>query len=334
LTLCASSFVTRSFMRTVLLTGATGFIGRHVAIALAAAGYDVRCATRSLTPERTRDSVNHWVELDLERPETLPPALDGCDSAIYLVHGMGQDADYPAHERHGAEVFSAAAEAAGLRRIVYLGGVVPKTGASRHLQSRQRTGHILRSGAVQTIELRAAMVIGAGSASWIMVRDLARRLPVMVLPAWLRNVSYPIAVEDVVMGIVAALGLEKPGPQLYDLPGPERITHRDMLVRAAAAMGHRRLMLSIPLLTPRLSSYWIALVTRTDLALAKELVEGVRFDLEPSHEHLWDTIGRRPMPLDDAILCALRDEEAAVVPSEAMSSRLRIVGHSRPASAS
>lgn len=321
-------------MAVILLTGATGFIGSHVVIALAAAGYEVRCATRDAAAARTRHPDRAWVELDLEQPATLSAALAGCDAAIYLVHGMGAGhADYPAHEQIAAESFARAAADAQLRRIVYLGGVIPKRGASRHLRSREHTGQILRSGPVDTIELRAAMVIGAGSTSWSMVRDLARRLPAMVLPRWLRNVSYPVAVEDVVTGLVAALELPDTGARLFDLPGPERITHRDVLVRVAAAMGHKRLMLSVPVLTPRLSSYWIALVTRTDLAMAKELVEGVRSDLEPSHESLWDHLGCRPMALDEAIRRALRDDAVTDVPSAAMCRRLESFGvdHRAPA---
>lgn len=312
-------------MSKVLLTGATGFVGSHVAVALRAAGHEVRCATRSPERARARSPELAWVALDLEEPATIEPALTGCDAAVFLVHGMGPghgDDDYPERERAGAEAFAAAAGRVGLRRIVYLGGVVPARGASRHLRSRERTGEILRAGPTETIELRAAMVIGAGSASWVMVRDLARRLPAMVLPRWLRNTSFPIAIEDVVFGIVAALALPPAASAIYDLPGLERLTHRDMLIRAAAAMGHRRLMISVPVLTPRLSSYWIALVTRTSLAMAKELVEGVRHDLEPLDRSLWDEIGHRPMSLDDAIRRALADEAEPVVPSLAMRARL------------
>jgi len=311
-------------MAVILLTGATGFVGSHLIVALRAAGHTVRCATRSPVAARERSPELDWVTVDLLRPETLEPALAGCDAAVFLVHAMGgaQDADYPEQERLGAEAFAAAAGRAGVRRIVYLGGVVPERGASRHLRSRQRTGAILRRGPVETIELRAAMVIGAGSTSWIMVRDLARRLPAMLLPRWLRNTSYPIAIEDVVRGIVAALALP-PGPsRIYELPGRERMTHREVLVRAAAAMGHHPLLLSVPILTPRLSSYWIALVTRTSLAMAKELVEGVRYDLEPTGESLWGQIEHRPMSIDDAIRRALSDETAQVVPSPAMRARL------------
>ncbi len=297
-------------MKTILVTGATGFVGKHVVEALRAAGHRVRCATRS--PARWRASSPHleWVELDLMRPATLEPALAGCDAAVFLVHAMGPEHgdDYPERERAGAQAFATAAAAACVQKIIYLGGVVPAKGASRHLSSRERTGAILRAGPVETVELRAAMIIGAGSASWVMVRDLARRLPAMVLPRWLRNTSYPIAIADVVHGIVAALDLPRTGSRIYELPGPERVTHREVLSRAAAAMGRHRLMLSVPILTPRLSSYWIALVTRTSLSMAKELVEGVRSNLEPTGESLWSHLDHQPMPVDEAIARALAEE--------------------------
>jgi uncharacterized protein YbjT (DUF2867 family) len=314
-------------MSTILVTGATGFVGSHLIIALRAAGHRLRCGTRKPTLARSHDPDLEWVELDLLRQKTIEAALTGCDAAVFLVHAMGpgHTHDYPALERESADAFvAAAAGAAGatLKRIVYLGGVMPASGASRHLRSRQQTGEILRAGPVETIELRAAMVIGAGSASWLMVRDLAQRLPAMVLPRWLRNTSYPVAIEDVVLAVGAAIGLPPGESRIYDVPGPERVTHRDLLRRAAVAMGHKRIMVNVPLLSPRLSSYWIALVTRTRLAMAKELVEGVRHDLEPRNASLWDAIGHRPMSLDEAIAHALVDDAAEVLPSPAMRARL------------
>ncbi len=318
-------------MATILLTGATGFIGRRLAVALGAAGYEVRNASRDPEKARAREPSRTWVALDLERPETIAPALAGCDAAFYLMHGMGPGhrPDYPELEAAGATAFAGACAAASLRRVVYLGGVVPASGTSKHLASRQRTGEILRAGTTSVVELRAAMVIGAGSASWTMVRDLARRLPAMLLPRWLKNSSYPIGVEDVVAALLAALELPDTGSHVFEVPGAERVTHREMLVRTAATMGRKSLMLSVPVLTPRLSSYWIALVTRTDLAMAKELVEGVRFDLEPTESVLWERIAHAPMALDAAIRLALADDPSGDAPSPAMLERLRAIGTRR-----
>ena len=170
------------------------------------------------------------------------------------------------------------------------------------------------------------MVIGEGSASWTMVHDLAARLPAMILPRWLRNVSYPVFIDDVVAGLLGALTLECTGSLCLDIPGAERITHRDMLNRTAAAMGHDRVMVNVPILSPRLSSYWIALVTRVDLSLAKELVEGVRHNLEPGDSLAWDVIGHQPMELDRAVELALADDGADKIPTAATEARLRELG--------
>ena len=311
----------------VLLTGASGFVGSYLYEALVAGGVDVRCGTRDVRAARLRLPERTWVHLDVERPETLAAALQGCDGAFYLVHGMGQGEDYPERESQSARNFLAAAEASGVSRIVYLGGVLPQgQRVSKHLASRRDTGKILRSGSVSTIELRAAMIVGLGSTSWTMVRDLAARLPAMLLPRWLRNHSYPVAVDDVVWALLAALYSSKENSYVYDVPGPERISHRDVLQRVAALQGHTRRMINIPILTPRLSSYWIALVTRVDLDMAKELVEGVRFDLDPDEDSLWTHCEHAPMALEMGARLALDDETSSAVPSYASTRRVRAIG--------
>jgi hypothetical protein len=170
------------------------------------------------------------------------------------------------------------------------------------------------------------MIIGEGSASWTMVKDLAARLPAMLLPRWLRNCSYPIAIDDVIWGLVAALFYPGTDSRVFELPGPERISHRDVLRRVAALLGHRRPMLNVPVLSPRLSSYWIALVTRVSLELAKELVEGVRYDLEPQEDILWDAVGREPLRLEAAVELALAAEGSDVTPSADTISRMKTIG--------
>jgi uncharacterized protein YbjT (DUF2867 family) len=311
----------------LLLTGATGFVGRYLYPALESAGCDVRCATRDLDAPSRSHPERQWVKLDVEQPESLEAALEGCDAAFYLVHGMGQGGDYPEREARSARNFLRAAEASEVRRIVYLGGVLPSGGrASRHLASRRTTGERLRAGVVSTIELRAAMIIGAGSTSWTMVRDLAARLPAMILPRWLRNHSHPIAIDDVVWGLLAALFQREPRSRIFELPGPERVSHREMLRRVAAILGSTRLMVSVPVLTPRLSSYWIALVTRVGLDMAKELVEGVRYDLEPEEEILWEHVAHEPMTIEAAARLALADAQSESIPSLAAIARARTIG--------
>lgn len=318
----ASTVTTRhSPEEPVLLTGATGFVGRHLYPALEAAGLSVTCGARDPERARRRFPGREWVELDLDRPHTLEPTLAGCRKAFYLVHGMGggAESDYAEREVGTARDFAAAAAGAGLERIVYLGGVAPPGTPSRHLASRLAVGEVLRAGEVPAIELRAAMVVGTGGSSWRIVRDLAKRLPVMVLPSWLRNRSSPVFVDDVAIALLGALDLE--GSGWFDLPGPEVISHRDLLVRVAKRFGFQPAMVDVPFVTPRLSSYWIGLVSGADLSLARELVEGLTSDLLPSGESIWDRLpDRSPTPLDRAIREAVGDEGPAGARSEAWKS--------------
>lgn len=306
--------------RKVLLTGATGFVGRHLDAALEETSWVVVRTTRN----SNKALAPGWVYLDVEKPSSIPPAIEGCDAAVYLIHSIDDSADYPEREARAALAFRRAAEAAGVRRIVYVGGVAPKGRASRHLESRLHTGEILRSGSVSTIELRGGLIIGAGGSSWMMVRDLAARLPAMLLPRWLQFSSWPVWIEDVVVAIVRALDLPIEESAWYDLPGPERMTHANFLSRVAKSMGKDPRLVGVPVITPTLSSYWIALVTRADLALAKELVQGLQSDLEPSGAVFWDVLGdQKPTEFQTSVYQALEDEPARAHPTPKLVRRIQ-----------
>jgi uncharacterized protein YbjT (DUF2867 family) len=300
-------------MSPVLLTGATGFVGRHVLPALTEAGFAVRCASRRPSKAAADDDPVRWVELDVEREDTLGPALQGVRSVIFLVHGMGGSGDYERRERETATRFAREADRAGVRRIVYLGGVAPMGEPSKHLRSRLATGDILRKGPVPTVELRAGMVVGAGSESFRIVRDLAMRLPAMLLPSWLRTRSQPIAIEDVVVALVESLKIPDDLVGCYDLPGPETLTAKDILFRIARLRGMQPWVLNVPVLSPGLSSYWLKLVTRANFGVAQQLVHGLTSDLISPDDGFWRLLPEhRRIAFDEAARRALHDEEASV----------------------
>ena len=292
----------------VLLTGATGFVGRHVYERLSRVARVV-CATRNPARASERHGDRSWRRLDVAEPETIAPALEGCTAAFYLVHEMGGDPDYATRESQHAHSFAEAAREAGVRRIVYLGGMKPRGTPSAHLRSRLEVGRVLRESGVSTVELRASMIVGAGSQSWQIVRDLARRLPAMVLPRWLESRSQPIAIEDVAVALVHALGLPDELDGTWDLPGPETLSGRDILVRVARICGTTPVIVRVPFVTPRLSSYWLRLVTSADIHIARELVEGLRTDITSSERSLWPLLPEhRLIAFDDAARAALAAE--------------------------
>lgn len=297
-------------VRNVLLTGATGFIGRALLPALVDRGHAVRATTRLAVQEARPRARVEWTQVDLLQPETLKRALEGMDSAYYLVHSLTAGHDYRARDRKAAQRFARAAAQAGLERIVYLGGVAPpivnQARASEHLQSRLEVGEILRAGRVPAIELRASMIIGQGSASWQIVRDLARRLPAMILPAWLRSRTCPVALEDVVTALVDALDLPLSASAWFDLPGPEILSAEEILQRVAALDGRRAPTLPLPVVTPRLSALWLRLITGASFPVARELVLGLRQDLLPVDARYWELTAHHPrIPFDEAARRAL-----------------------------
>jgi uncharacterized protein YbjT (DUF2867 family) len=298
----------------VLLTGATGFVGTSLYPALAAE-FNVVCGSRKPEAAAQRFPGRAWVRVDAGEPMTWAPALAGCRAVIYLIHNLAERGDYEAHEEVAAAELLRAAEVAGVERIIYLGGIRPHGRASKHLRSRLVTGAVLRSGRIPVFELQAAMVIGAQSESWKIVRDLSVRLPLMLLPRWLDSRSQPIAIDDVVFAVGAALGLAVEHAGVYALPGPETLSAKEVLRRVAALNGTRPRMLSVPFVSPTLSSHWIAWVTRAHAGIARELVQGLTSDLTAADDGFWKLCpAHRRLAFDEAARRALNAEAGTLPP--------------------
>ncbi|MFI5929445.1 SDR family oxidoreductase [Micromonospora sp. NPDC051543] len=272
-----------------LVTGTTGYIGGRLTPLLLADGHTVRCLARKAG--RLRDvpwvAAAEIVEGDLSRPETLPAAFADVDVAYFLVHSLGR-ADFEAADRTAATNFAAAARAAGVRRIVYLGGPEPAADAevpSPHLRSRAEVGRILLASGVPTAVLRAAVIIGSGSASFEMLRYLTERLPAMVTPRWVRNRIQPIAVRDVLRYLAGCATLPPEVNRGFDIGGPDVLTFRDMMHRYARVAGlRRRVIVPVRPLTPSLSSHWVGLITPVPNKIARPLVESLIHEAV-AHEH-------------------------------------------------
>ncbi|WP_406414921.1 SDR family oxidoreductase [Streptomyces sp. NBC_01614] len=306
-----------------LVTGATGYLGGRLVPEVLAAGYAVRCLAR--TPGKLRD--HPWagqveaVRGDVTDEESVRAAMEGIDVAYYLVHALGTGRGFEETDRRAARVFGEQAHAAGVRRIVYLGGLtpagVPEQALSPHLRSRAEVGRILLASGVPTAVLRAAVIIGSGSASFEMLRYLTERLPAMVTPSWVRTRIQPIAVRDVLRLLVGCAQLPYDVNRTFDIGGPDILTYEEMMRRYAAVAGlPRRVIVPVPLLTPRLSSLWVGLITPVPGGLARPLVESLKHEVVCAER---DIVGYVPDPpdgpvgLDRAIRLALRRVQDADV---------------------
>lgn len=301
--------------RLILLTGASGYVGGRLLHRLEAAGEQVRCVARR--PRHLRGRVGPGVEIvqgDVLDAATLAPALAGIDTAYYLVHSMGSDRGFEELDRRGAENFAAAARAAGVRRIVYLGGLGQDSDQlSRHLGSRNEVGRILRESGVPTLEFRASIVLGRGSLSFEMIRALVDRLPVMITPSWVRVKAQPIAIDDLLAYLVQALDVDLPTSRVIEIGGADQVGYGDLMAEYARQRGLRRLMVPVPVLTPWLSSLWLGLVTPLYARIGRKLILSINNPTVVRDFAALDLFPIRPVGMAEAIGRALdeADEDPA-----------------------
>lgn len=289
----------------VLVTGATGFIGSRLVGALVDEGHEVLAMTRH--PE-DYSGPGRAVGGDVSDRASLTEPLDGVDVAYYLVHSLDRP-DFEEVDAKAAANFAAAAAAGGVKQIVYLGGLGAENGnLSAHLRSRREVERILREGDVPVTVLRAAVIVGAGGISWEMTRQLVKNLPALVTPKWARTRTQPIALDDVIRYLAGVLGREEALGKIYEIGGPEALDYVQMLeVASEVGLGKRRPIVSVPVLTPKLSSYWLALVTDVDLTTGRNLIDSMDVEVVVNDHSIRELVPGDPIPYDEAVRRALED---------------------------
>ena len=294
----------------VLVAGATGFVGSYLVPALVDAGHDVRALVRDASSYEPPDGVA-VTEGDLLEDSSLEGVFDDVDAAYYLVHSMGTGGDFAERDRRAANNFAAAADAAdaaGVSRVVYLGGL-GETGddLSPHLASRREVEAVLADAGFDLTTLRAAVIVGSGSAGFDVVYQLIDRLPVMVTPKWVRTPCQPIAIADVVSYLVGVLDHPESAGETYEVGGPEVLSYETMLERTAAIAGKRIWILPVPVLSPQLSTYWVDLVTDVPRSVAHPLIHGLKNPVVVTDDSIRDVVPLELTSFDDAARRALRE---------------------------
>ena len=294
-------------MARILVTGATGFIGKRLVPALVEAGHDVKAMTRH--PE-TYDGPGRPVRGDVGERASLTEPLEDVDVAYYLVHSL-DNTDFEERDADAARMFAKVAEKTGVEQIVYLGGLGDEhNGAlSAHLRSRREVEGLLGSTGIPVTVLRAAIVVGKGGISWEMTRQLVKKLPAMVVPKWVGTRTQPIGIDDVVSYLVGVAGNEKAMGQVFEIGGPEVLTYGEMLQQAAMVMNGRELpVVQVPVLTPRLSSYWLALVTDVDLTTGRNLIDSMGTEVVVTDDAIKDVVPLDLASYQETVRRALEDD--------------------------
>jgi uncharacterized protein YbjT (DUF2867 family)/membrane protease YdiL (CAAX protease family) len=286
----------------ILVAGASGFIGSRLCPVLKEEGHEVRALTRR--PERYA-GAGTAVAGDVDQPGTLRPALEGCDVAYYLVHALHRT-DFATRDAAAARAFGRAAAEAGVQRIVYLGGLGDESsGLSAHLRSRREVERLLGEAGVPVTVLRAGVVVGHGSTSWELTRQLVEHLPLMVTPQWVSTRCQPIAADDVVRYLVGVLSVPETVGRVFDIGGADVLEYREMLTRVAAIEGRHLTVLPVPVLSPRLSSHWLALVTDLDLTTGRALVDSMTNEVVVRDDAIRGLVPFEPLGYDEMVLLAL-----------------------------
>jgi len=292
--------------QTVLVTGATGFIGRRLVPALVEAGHEVRAMTRR--PE-SYDGVGHAVAGDVFDRPSLSEPLAGVDVAIYLVHSL-DDPDFERKDAEAARTFAKVAQEAGVRQIVYMGGLGDEgEDLSPHLRSRREVEGLLGETGIPVTVLRAAIVVGAGGISWELTRQLVKNLPAMVVPRWVETPTQPVAVDDVIRYLSGVVGCEEAFGRVFEIGGPEQMTYLEMLQSAARIINGRKVpIVTVPVLTPRLSSYWLALVTDVDVTTGRNLIDSMGTEVVVTDHSIRDVVPGEPLSYEEAVRRAIAEQ--------------------------
>ena len=300
----------------ILLTGATGYIGGRLRVALEDLGVPLRCMARKPAALQSRvDPTTEVVEGDILDPSTLERALEGVVTAYYLVHSMGAKEGFEERDRVGARNFATAAKRAGVQRIIYTGALANGDDLSPHLRSRHEVGSILRESGVPVIELQASIVLGAGSLSFEMIRALVERLPIMITPRWVEVQAQPIAIADLLAYLIESLALPVQASRVFQVGGADQVSYGGLMREYARQRGLRRMMIRVPVLTPRLSSLWLGLVTPLYARVGRKLIESIKHPSVVCNQDALGVFGVRPQGLRESMSAALLAEKRELVES-------------------